>query len=320
MFNQELKERFSLQYSTNANIRRQCYLLFNTTEKYELVWGSDICTQPVDVLQPIMGEILGMRSVSIQSRKRILNKYALWCIREGVPGACDGLIAVSYNVSDKLRTRMVRNPMHLQMYLDTFCDPESEETVDNIIRCFVWLAYAGFHEDDCAKLTVDNVDFVNMVVRFEREDYPIYREAIPAFRNCVFLKKFKLVHPLYTKTGETYKDRTDNKLLLRSIKGTLDKNSLMIAYSKIRLRAQRSGNDMLGLTVPYRNVWLSGQFYRAYQLEIAGVKPNFMATAEAAMKKKEYKLTKTNTESVIRNTLMDDYLEDYLRWKETLKV
>ena len=62
------------------------------------------------------------------------------------------------------------------------------------------MAYGGIDEDDTILIRNEDVDFSEMIIRYKTISVPIYREALPAFRNAVNLTSFVYKHPNYSKT------------------------------------------------------------------------------------------------------------------------
>ena len=118
MYNTELKEKFVKECTDSISVRRSCLSLFNAFEKYEAGWGADLCTKDEATLKPVVEKLVGLRSRSKHLRVWILRNYVEWCIKNNVPGACDGMIKVNPDGSDKIKHQMVRNPKHLQRYLN----------------------------------------------------------------------------------------------------------------------------------------------------------------------------------------------------------
>ena len=146
MYNEALKSEFMQETTDNISVARSYSKLFSATEPYEEKWGADLCTRNADELQIMVNEMLGTRASSIRVRLIWLKTYVKWCIDNGVPGACDGMLQIRDAGVDRIREQMVSSPFHLQIYLDSVFDPESEQTTDNIYRCFFWLAYGGMEE------------------------------------------------------------------------------------------------------------------------------------------------------------------------------
>lgn len=149
MFNEEQKIRFIRSYTNSINTANVATNVFNGFESYELEWGADLCTRTADELQPIIDEILGLRSKSRWMTLSILKEYAKWCMMMRVSGACDGMLHIEVSGLDKIRKQMVSSPLHLQMYLDKVFVDESEETIDNHIQMLfldgLWWNQRGRH-------------------------------------------------------------------------------------------------------------------------------------------------------------------------------
>lgn len=317
MYNAELKEKFVKEYTDSINIRKSFLSLFNTTEKYEKEWGADICTKTEDELKDFAEDIIGFRYTS-KSRISLLRNYVEWCINNGVPGACDGALKLTVDGLEKLKHEMVRNPRHLQRYLDDICSPESDCTADNAVRCYYWLAYAGMKEEDIFNVKGSDVKFDDMIVGYNNEAYTLYRESLPAFKNCVYLKEFVYVHPNYPPVK---RERVPGDILIRGFRSTPTVYSMRVELSrrskKYLERCKKNGNND-ALKLSYYRVWLSGIFYRFYEDELAGIKPNFKALVDMVSGDKIYKMDSgRNTQLAKHRKLASEYSADYKRWKMT---
>lgn len=326
MYNEEIKTKFITEFSTSTSRRHAATVMFNALEPYEAKWGADFCTRSKDELQPVVSEIVGFRTNSKKLRLTILKEYVRWCIKNHVEGACDGLFQIEELGLDKLKRQMVANPQHLQRYLNCICEADSEETVDCIYRCFYWLAYGGMQEEDAFDVTVQDVDLVDMIVRHGEKEYPIYREAIPAFKNCVTLTQFRYKHPNYAPDKVVYKERAVGNMLLRGIGESKSIKAVRVEMSRRAKNPKfKSPSDeedkSLDLKLSFYRVWLSGLFYRTYEAERAGMPVDFMAAAEEFMEGKTYKLDSgRNLIGAKQRQLASDYLEDYNRWKDAYSI
>lgn len=317
MYNTELKSKFAKEYTDSISVREACAAAFSAFEPYEVEWGADLCAQSTETLQPIVDKLLGLRSKSIQSRLAIYQEYVKWCIKNNVPGACDGMLHVDSSGLNKMRKQTVKNPKHLQKYLDEVCDAEEEQTTDNTIRCYYWMAYAGMDEKDIFQVKSSDVDFESMIVRFGGTDYPIYREAIPAIRNCMNLTQFLYKHPNYAADKIVYRDRADGDILIRGIRSTPSVVSMRAELSRRSKSKIADGKTELQLS--YYRVWISGIFFRMYESELAGIEPDFFSLVEKLTEGKIYKLDSgRNTVGAKQRKLSWEYMVDYKRWKMTL--
>lgn len=313
MYNEEQKRNFINSYTDKASTVLNCTAFFQIIEPYETKWGADICTRPREDIVKVLEATTGIRSVTKTARVSILKKYLQWCLQNEIPGAINGLDGVDKILGyDKLRSHTVANPRHLQMYLDSVFNPEDELGVDNTFRCYYWLAYGGMDEEDIFTTTIKDVDFRNMVVKYRTTEIPIYKEAIPAFRNCVELDAFQ-VDP--NGTGSKYMTpRTTGALLLRGTKGDIKSQSFRVSLSRSSKRAIDFGKTDLKMS--YFRAWLSGLFYRMHENEQIGIEPDFLPIAWQLAEGKTYKLDKgRNTVSSRMRRHAVEYMEDYLRWK-----
>ena len=312
MYNEELKTKFVRGYTNSISTAEVCQTIFNAFEQYEVEWDADLCTRSAEELQSVVDNLVGFRARSKWMRLIILKDYVKWCIGMKVPGACDGMLKIETVGLEKVKHQTVASPLHLQRYLDSICEPESEETTDNIYRCFYWLAYGGVAEEDILSIKCSDVDLNNMVVRYNDTEVPIYREALPAFKNCVKLTQFVYKHPNYDKL--VYKDRADGDTLVRGIRSAPSIKAMRVELSRRSKAKMDEGKTDLKLS--YFRVWISGLFYRMYERERAGMPVDFSAAAAQFMEGKTYKLDRgRNTPEAKKRQLTRDYLEDYERWK-----
>ena len=296
MYNESLKSSFIADYTKSLSTAQHAQVVFDAFAPSEEEWGADLCTRSAEELQPIVNRVTGLRAKSRWMALTILKEYVKWCLAMKVPGARDGMLKIEVVGLDKVRSQMVSGPMHLQQYLNAAFEPEEEETIDNIYRCFFWLAFAGMDdEEDIFLVTKDDVDFENMVVRYGFTEYPIYREAIPALRHAMILDSFSY--------GVT---------LMRGIKADSKVLALRSTLSKRTRLAYNEGRTPLQLS--YYRVWISGLFYRTYEGERAGGIVSFADAAQRYVSKRTYH-NEHRPLSTQQNIVARDYMEDYQRWK-----
>lgn len=314
MYNEEQKTKFVREYTHSLSMAKLCESIFNKIESFEQEWGADICTRTSTELQPVIDKIVGFRARSKWSVLIMLKDYVKWCIGNGVTDACDGMLQIKTVGVENVKTQMVSIPKHLQKYLDEICDAEDKQTTDNIYRCFYWLAYSGMKEEDILKVKCSDVDFTNMVVHYNGEEFIIYREAIPAFQNCSKLDSFVYNHPLYSADKVVIKPRAEGDTLVRGIRSVSTIKVMRMTLSRKSKECFDSGRTKLKLS--YYRVWLSGLFYRMYEFEKSGLPVDFTDAAIKYMEGRDYKFEKgCKNESIKKREIAKDYLEDYQRWK-----
>lgn len=317
MYNEELKTKFVKHYTTSINTARMCKTVFNHFEPYEREeWNEDLCTRSAEDLQPIIDNIVGLRSRSRFSRLIMLKDYVKWCMNaQNYPGACDGMLRITTIGLDKVRHQTVASPLHLQKYLNAICQPESEKSADNIYRCYYWLAYGGVAEEDILRIKCSDVDMSNMIVHYKGTEIPIYREAIAAFKNCMELTQFVYNHPNYTET--IWKDRAKGDTLIRGYSTNPSLYSIRVELS----RRAKKHEEETGLRPSYFRIWISGLFYRAYEMELIGEEPDFSYIVRKQNDEKAYEANNgQNTRGAKKRKDAKDYNEDYQRWKLAFKI
>lgn len=311
MFNEQQKVKFIKDYTGSLNTANVATALFNELEKYEAEWGCDICTKSAEEIEPIIGEIVGLRSSSRWMTLIILREYAKWCIAMRVAGACDGLLNVDAVGFSKMKRQMVTSPLHLKKVLDEIFEPESDETVDNLYRCYFWLAFCGVEEDDVLKINEENIDFKKMEIRYNDRTFPIYGEALSVFKSVVELNSFLYKHPNYSK--EVRRERFPGKNIMRGIKTSGDIFTIRAEVSQKNRKAIKKGKT--NMEISFGRMKLSGLFYRAYEMERAGIPITFTEAAVRAMNGKNYSLPEGKAIEQIQRRKEREYFEDYLRWK-----
>lgn len=324
MYNQRVKSRFIREFSDNPGRREVASALFEAMAPYEESWGADFCTKGTDEIVPVVTELIGAREASQVTRLTVLKEYVTWCDNNGIDGARLDLLAVESFGLDKLRRQMVANPRHLERYLNTIFEPVDEQTTSNTYRCYYWMAYAGIKEDDAFLVKSGDVDFENMVIRFDGMEYPLYREGLGAFRECVNATEFRYVHPNYKKP--VMRSRASGDTLLRGISEARSLKAMRVEISRKQkkqsfLAPDEKDDASLALKLSFHRLGLSGLFYRTYEAERAGMPPNFMAAAARFMEGKQYSAGTVG--SSIRSKqkrIASEYMTDYQRWKEAYKI
>lgn len=231
-------------------------------------------------------------------------------MKNGIPGASTNITNVGDFVSDKTKECMVCSPTQLQKYLDKVFAPEKDLTVDNTNRALFWLAFSGIRECDADKITSKNVDLENMVIRYNKREYPIYRESL--------LMDFVYKHPNYP-DKESYMARVAGSSILRGVRdGTTVTSKITNISARIR-RLRDSGVDMIKMS--YNRIYMSGIFYRVYELERAGIDPDFSKAVDLYMEGREYKVYKVRDIKKLKiSDTKRNYLKGYERWKLAFAV
>ena len=318
MYNEERKKKFIRDYTGSLNTANVAETIFNAIEKYETAWGADLCTKSTDALQPVIDEITGLRSRSKWMSLIILKEYVKWCLAMKVPDACDGMLHIETVGLNKVKKQMVANPLHLQNYLNAIFDSEYEETIDNVYRCYFWMAYMGIDEEDVSAITTEDVNLNNYSVHYRDNDIPMYRESIKAFENVTLLNSFLYKHPNY----EIRRNRVEGNTILRGIKTDADVMTLRRVVSLRRNEKDDNGlrSVKTDQQLSFYRVRMSGLFYRMSERERAGIPVDFSEAAVRLMEGKEYSLHGREKLIHRQNRIERDYMEDYQRWKLAFSI
>lgn len=319
MYNNELKTKFIGDYTQSINTANVATTVFTAMEPFEEAWQADLCTKSTEELQPVIDQVVALRTGSQWMSLTILKEYVRWCMAMRVPGACDGMLHITAAGLNKVRHQTVSSPLHLQQYLDAVFSKEEDGTVDNLYRCYYWMAYGGIQYDDVLLVKVSDVNFPEMCIRYGDTSVPIYREALPAFHNAVELTSFLYRHPKYAKPIR--RDRVPGDTLIRGYREITTQSqasNLRSKMSHLSTDAVKQGKTELQLS--FYRVWISGLFYRMYERERAGLPVDFTSVAASLMADKTY-IIKGRTKIEHRHRQRGrDYMEDYQRWKLAFSI
>lgn len=311
MYNESLKINFIRDYTQSINTANVATTIFNAFEPYEIEWKSDLSTKSAGELQPVIDEIVGLRRKSQWMSLTVLKEYVKWCIAMNVPGACDGMLHITVAGLDKVKRQMVSGPVHLQRYLDELFDPESKETVDNLYRCYYWMAFSGIQEDETLSIKTTDIDFTEMTIRCGDNVFPLYRESLPAFHNAIELTEFSYIHPNYSKIIR--RNRVPGETIMRGVKAVTKTLTIRSVLTHRSADALHRGKTKQQLS--FYRVRISGLFYRMYERERAGIPVDFSDAAVKFMSGKTYTLNEKYKIEYKQNSVERDYMEDYQRWK-----
>ena len=257
---------------TNRSILLGC---FRSSCPFENSAGKDICAFTDEELRAVMTKIFNTKNRE-RSRVAVINllsQYFDWCIHHGVPGATEHDMSTLRSSDILPDEMMIFNPGHLQQFLDKMFDQESDQTIDNLYRCYYWMAYAGLPVEDTIRLKPENFDLENLDVEINGDAGILYRQGLPCIRNCIFLRQFRYRHPLYASDTEVFKDRIQGDYIFRGTKGSFDDPAAALAGFRISVARHCAQS---GISLSYKRVLYSGIFYRAYEYEVEyGMPPLF---------------------------------------------
>lgn len=311
MYNESLKKQYINTRDFAVSTKEYATRLFNLLEPYETKWSKDLYEASDEELIDAMENAIGISSNTRGVAICTLRNYVKWCMDIGINNVSDSIFRIQIKGLDKVRTKMVSGPKHLQKYLDAIYDKEDEKTCDNIFRCFHWLAFMGVKESDVLQIKTTDVDLFNRTVRVGCSEYRIYEEAFDSFKYLKKLEWFVYKHKAYSKDIIRY--RADGDLLMRGFR-----NVRSIEDFRNELPARRriaiSNGKIIKEKLSYLKLFKSGYFYRIYELERAGYIISFAELAEREMEGKTYS-EKSGTTRAIMVEKARCALNDYELWK-----
>ena len=259
----ELKQVF-LQYTLAPKINRSIAGFFRTIAPMENRLGKDLCQFDEDDLDELFSSrFSAMRGYNIYAVSAFRH-YTEFCESLGVRTS-SAIASYTPDLTNKIRESMVASPMHLQLKLDEAFHPVNTNSSECLYRCVLWLAFAGVPLESINSLTADDVDLDRLRVKACDSSFPLYSEAISAFKQAINNTQFATMvrggHWINT-------ERMPGNLLLRGIKkSSVNATALM---GKMNAKAHKKG-----LSFSYALIRKSGHFYRIYELERIGYTPDF---------------------------------------------
>ena len=198
---------------------------------------------------------------------------------------------------------MFSSPKHLQAFLDKAFDPVENKSLDSVYRCLIWLLYGGMTIDQAREVVNSDVDLTHMLVQGR---YELYRESVPAFQTVLTAKEFWAVRgKSRTPSPES---RASGNLLLRGTNGTeaVAKKQVLVVYFGHR-------KSVVKPQATPESIRMSGAFFRIFQAEAMGYKPDFTGVALDRMGN----ITSASTErlEVNKQKMISTVSKEYQVWK-----
>lgn len=276
MYNEAQKQNFIASGMPVLSQVQKAVALFGNTEPFEQALGKDICAFTQEELQDAVDKFFAPKAATRIGQLRVLKDYIRWCKAGGIDGAQDHTDEITITALDKIRSRMVASPMHLQLVLDQVFNKEELNSTDNATRLFCWLSYAGMPGEQAMTLTEHGVDLAtNSVVTENGARYQLPAEAAVSLRSCATQTVFTYIHPLHA--NDRVLPRCDGDQLLRGIRADAKLAQIRRSVSIHMKDAFNKGRTKVWLSS--ERLTTSGLYYRIYEQERAGIEPNFRAIA-----------------------------------------
>lgn len=318
MYNQDIKKRF-IEFKmklTNAPgaIQSELVTLFNKTESFEEILGKDVAQMNIVELKVVFKNVLN-RIQSKKQRLASLKEYVAWCMSIGMDGVSQDMLKPTPSNMGESTESFVSSPAELQDALNAICDSEDKLTMDNVYRCYMWLAYMGVLKERVPEIKTIDVDLKNRRLKYKYREIDIYDEAYEAFKNAVELDYFVYEHPNYT--APIKRQRVQSEELLRGVKVGVNVDTLKTAFDTKNKNAIKSGKTEKKLS--YYKVARSGLYYETYKIEKAVGVVDF---TEAALNPLLYGVSASNedvSDTVISRRIRN-FTNEYTWWKEVFNL
>lgn len=337
MYNEPIKQAFIQEYTKSAPTKKLLRYLFEGTEEIEEKYATDFYAMNAEQAQEALNRVAGIKTNGTNAILLTLRAYVRWCAARGYP-VSDTVQTLQIDVGDKLRESYVASPKHLLNSLnEAFPHPEDNQ-IEYIYRSFLWLGFIGLQVCEAIAVTPENLNFDTMrltrpVLHPEKmpEDSSkisppgiIYAEAVPDLKKAIELKELKEPRG---KNG-VFRTRAPGREILRGKAGkrTLEeaidatfRPTISRAFKAAIDRYEKEGKQVpagCSLKITYKNVYMSGIFYRTYEDERMGSPIRFDVIVLGERRNaKESNFTGSYTERRLIQSLISNMEQDYENWK-----
>ncbi len=307
LYEEGRKVAFIRDVASTLHLEEQAFNLFRGTAKYEKFWNADVCTKTAEELKPMVEGMVGTRIRSSYTKLLLLRRYCEWCIAHGVPGAVNGIADIQEPGIENMRSKMVRDPLHLQKCLNEIFLSEDFEAVDTIYRAYFWLSFACMPEQEILQAKNDELSKDGSVITHDGVSYYIPSEGWRAVLDAA-----KLTQLMFKQAGsDKTLRRSGGVLLLRTVKNR-QPSKYMVKTINGRV-AEAIENGAATKRLSHKRVFYSGLFYSMYVQECAGLEPDFREFAIRQTARGEY--NDARGVEVVQKRIASDCLNDYKRWK-----
>ena len=260
MYNEGHKQSFLKKIKPKDLLAKE---LLASSERFEENNQKDICQFSIDELNQFLGEEIISKNKSLYRAVQTLKQYNRYCKHRqyNTTNACS---KIKTDLVDEVHETLFASPLHLASQLDLVFSKITEDNVDMLIRCFLWMAFSEMDANDIPRVKRDNVDLMERCIIFGDRSYRIYEEAYKTFERVCTLQSFKVPIP----KGHIYTNRSNPMMLLSGMERGEYRPELKLADFRARISAIAASS---GIPFSYNTSRLSGMFYRVYCRERAGL-------------------------------------------------
>lgn len=321
MYNNEKKMEFINEYARNDKEIELCMDTFEISERIEDELHKDVSSMSDEEIADVLKVFSKKWANQYHQRILILQEYVRYrLITLGDNEISGSIFKTNSKEISSVKKSMVSGPEHLNSFLNIVCRPEEENTIDDVYRVICWLAFGGMRETDAYCVKSEDVDMQNMIISNNDSGIDIYKESIRALNNCIKSSYFVYTNNNYKE--KITRKRIDGDILLRGVRSYAPSSRTFrnVLNQKCIYFKEKMGGDF---QTNYNKIYMSGIFYRVFQIESDGWYPSFRLIAEDFTKDKKYwfsvKDVKYNMEYKI-SSKEKEYLERYAEWKMAFKL
>lgn len=276
--------------------------IFQVFEEKEAQTDTDLCLLSTEDISDVISSMRFKSEKTLYALKSRIRRYTGWCKEHHYP-VRESLGPLEYDPSFSTMESMFSSPRHIQEFLDKAFAPVENKSLDSVYRCLVWLLYGGMTIDQAREVVNSDVDLTHMLVRGQ---YELYRESVPAFHAAMTAKEFWAVRR--KSRTPSPEPRAPGDLLLRGTNGTeavAKKNVLTVYFT------HRKG--VIKPQATPESIRMSGAFFRIFEAEAMGYKPDFTGIALDRMGN----ITSANTArfEINKQKMISTVSKEYQVWK-----
>lgn len=318
MYNNERKTRFLDNLSSEVSVNGFTYL-FRNSEEMEEKYGADLCEFSTEQFRSLM-ETYGSNEKTSRTIKTRISRYVKWCIEQGMfSGDTSKIKAVKTSDvfhEDSIKNKYISSPAQLRVILDNCFDPTESGTSDVIYRTCLWMLFAGVDIYAAMQVKKKDVDLFNRKFLYDGQYYPIYEYGFHDFQLAKESTQFWYKHPNYS-SGGVFRNRKNSEYLLSGVR------TEQYGYYDLIGLVDKPIRKKMGLSISSKTVLQSGVFYRAYELEIAGLCPDFSQYITSRLKETMIenadKMSDKSYSEYLKNRgriLLGETKTNYAHWKK----
>lgn len=258
-YNPQRKRAFltakQIQYGSQAE--RNWNSIFRKISVAEEKHNCDISEMSKELLEYEVTATFGCHIPTVKTRLRQFRIYIDWC-REAGYDAIDlrGLyLRISPDaMGDNIRYNLVGNPLQLNEIFDLVFADKNSDSVDQILRAYLWLGYSGLDEHEALQIKTSDLNEEMTHITFHNEVYRLPSESIKSIKKACTLEEFTLYRSNERKAGEYLIRRTNRS----------DSSNEKEALSSLISRRFKDAD--ISMRLDYPRIRRSGIMYRAFEL------------------------------------------------------